>query len=38
VVDKEVIVEGISFTRDFERWMKGALGVERLSLSLSLSL
>ena len=25
-----------SFTRDFERWMKGALEVERLSLSLSL--
>jgi len=27
-----------SFTSDFERWMKGAVQVERLSLSLSLSL
>jgi len=27
-----------SFTRDFERWMKGALEVERLFLSLSLPL
>jgi len=26
------------FTSDFERWMKGAVQVERLSLSLSLSL
>jgi hypothetical protein len=25
-------LEGGSFTRDFERWMKGALEVERLSL------
>jgi hypothetical protein len=25
-------LEGSSFTRDFERWMKGTLGVENLSL------
>jgi hypothetical protein len=25
-------MEGGSLTRDFERWMKGTLGVERLSL------
>jgi hypothetical protein len=25
-------LEGGSFTRDFKRWMKGALQVERLSL------
>jgi hypothetical protein len=27
-------LEGVLFTRDFERWMKGAVEVERLSLSL----
>jgi len=25
-------LEGSSFTRDFERWVKGTLGVKRLSL------
>jgi len=29
-------LEGGSSTRNFERWMKGTLGMERLSLSLSL--
>jgi hypothetical protein len=29
-------LEGGSFARDFERWMKGALKVEHLSLCLSL--